>query len=61
MKPKKKPGRPRINTDQETPMDNYNARLTSKQARKARRIGGGNLSAGLRKLIDDKTIDEPVT
>lgn len=33
-------------------MDNYNARLTAWHARMARKIGNGNLSAGLRLAIE---------
>lgn len=49
---KKKVGRPREHSDQESAMDNYNARITARQARQARKIGGGNLSRGIRLCIE---------
>jgi len=45
-------GRPRLNPSQDCAMDNYNARITSWHARAARKIGGGNLSAGIRLAIE---------
>ena len=39
--------------DQDSAMDVYSCRLTAWHARKARRVGGGNLAEGIRKLIED--------
>jgi hypothetical protein len=48
----KKSGRPKLYDSQEEAMDNYNVRLTYKQARLGRRIGAGNLSKGIREAIE---------
>ena len=40
--------------DGTVPMDVYPVRLTARQARCARRIGEGNLSAGVRIAIEEK-------
>gem|GEM_PF-6743873 len=59
----KKPGRPRVHSDQENPMDAYQARMTAWHARQARKLGEGNLSAGIRFCIEyvtrNRGIDEP--
>lgn len=44
-----KTGRKRVYED---PMDVYTVRLTATHARKARRIGAGNLGQGLRDALD---------
>ncbi len=46
--PRAKPGRPLLSASQDTAMDNYNARLTAWHARMLRKLGEGNLSAGIR-------------
>lgn len=48
----KKNGRPKLCSDQETPLENYAARLSFKQARLVRKLGGGNFSEGLRAALD---------
>lgn len=50
---KKLPGRPLLHKDQDDAMSNYSVRLTARQARIARRIGGKSLSTGLRIAIED--------
>jgi hypothetical protein len=45
---KKKKGRPLSQSIQDSPMDNYNVRLTSWHARILRKMGDGNLAAGIR-------------
>jgi len=49
---KKQPGRPLTHGFQDDPMNNYTARLTAWHARLARRLGDGNLSAGLRLAVE---------
>jgi len=53
-----KRGRKRIYTD---PMDSYNVRMTPTQARKARKLGNGNMGEGARKALDDAPWPEPKT
>ena len=45
-----KSGRKRIYED---PMDAYNIRLTANQARKSRKLGGGNMAKGARRAIEE--------
>lgn len=45
--------------EQDAPMDNYPVRMTAAHARRARRIGQGNLSEGVRRALE--TVDgEPL-
>ncbi len=39
--------------EQEAPMDSYHVRLTAAHARHARKKGKGNVSAGVRQLIEE--------
>lgn len=39
--------------EQEAPMDGYHVRLTAAHARHARKKGKGNVSAGVRQLIEE--------
>lgn len=50
--PANKVGRPRLNPTQDCAMDNYNARISAWHARTARKLGDGNLSAGIRLAIE---------
>lgn len=52
--PKKKRGRPPLH---DKAMRAYAVRLTTQQANRARKLGGGDLSEGVRKLIDGVTPD----
>ena len=52
MEDTKKTGRPLAYTLQDAPMDTYYNRLTAWHARKARKIGEGNLSKGVRIAIE---------
>ncbi len=47
-------GRPRerLLKDQDDPLDKYDVRLTSRQARLMRKLGKGNLSEGVRQAIE---------
>ena len=54
-----KVGRPRLNQSQDCAMDNYNARISSWHARVARKLGEGNLSAGIRLAIEMTMIISP--
>lgn len=42
------------NFKQDAPMDVYPIRMTAAHARRARKIGQGNLSKGVRKSIEDE-------
>lgn len=46
--PSPKNGRPRICPEQEVALERYTLRVSFKEARTARLIGGGNFSEGLR-------------
>lgn len=48
----KKTGRPKLVPEQEEALDRYTARLSSRQARLARKIGHGNFSEGLRAALE---------
>jgi len=52
-------GRGRKPIDGDVAMEVYPIRLTARMARIARRFGDGNLSAGIRQLINEK--DKPST
>jgi len=54
----KKMGRPKICPDQECSLEKYDVRLSFKQARQARKLGDGNLSAGIRIAIE--TASQPL-
>ncbi len=47
-----KGGRPRIESAQEEPLDNYTSRVPYRLARVIRRVGDGNFSAGVRRLAE---------
>ncbi len=51
-------GRPRerLLKDQDDPLDKYDVRLTSRQARLMRKLGKGNLSEGVRQAIEKAVI-----
>ncbi len=53
----KKMGRPRVVAAQEEPLAKYDIRLSFRQARLARRIGGQNLSQGVRTAIEKAAAD----
>jgi hypothetical protein len=44
---------------QDTPMDAYSVRMTAWHARRARKIGKGNLAEGVRRLIEAWTDGPP--
>jgi len=52
MRGGKRDGAGRKPIDGDSAMATYQARLTGRQARKARRIGEGNVSEGVRRAID---------
>lgn len=52
MENDKKVGRPLLHAIQDSPMDAYNVRITAWHARKARKLGDGNLALGVRKAIE---------
>ena len=52
MRGGKREGAGRKPLDGDSPMATYPVRLTGRQARKARLHGDGNLSEGVRKMID---------
>lgn len=51
-------GRPRVYTNQDLAMETVTARLTFWHLRMARRLGNGNVSAGIRLALE--TINEPM-
>lgn len=53
MKGGKREGAGRKPIDGDAAMATYQARLTGRQARKARRIGEGNVSEGIRRAIEE--------
>jgi hypothetical protein len=53
----KKIGRPRIDPDQDEALDNYTVRMSFRQARIAKKIGGGVFSEGLRLALDRAAAD----
>lgn len=56
----KKMGRPKIIPDQRCPLEKYDVRLSFKQARQARKLGEGNLSAGIRLAIEIASESPPI-
>lgn len=56
----KKLGRPKICPDQECPLEKYDVRLSFKHARQARKIGDGNLSAGIRIALEVASQNPPL-
>lgn len=55
----KKNGRPRAHypEDQDDPLARYDCRVSYRQARIARKIGGGNFSAGVREALERVAAD----
>lgn len=53
------PGRPRAYPAAGAAMDTYSVRLTAWHARMLRRIGAGNLSRGVRVLLERRNVKPP--
>lgn len=47
-----KMGRPKICTDQEVPLEVVTVRLSFKEKRMIKKVGGGIFSAGLREILE---------
>ncbi len=57
MDAEKRNGRPRLCPEQDSALERYTLRLSFKDARLARKIGGGNFSEGIRAALQKAAED----